>query len=132
MKEKIMELLDSLSRKEGLKIIAEILDEEYDMRTASKMVAADCDSYLNKMILEDNFYSEGNEEAGFIELKTILKEVEKIINCDDYLSGDIEFECFVRPETPEETEENGHNSGVEWWAKDESLEINKLYLQFQV
>jgi len=43
----------------------------------------------------------------------------------------INFTYFVRPETEEESEENGHSSGVEWWTKDDRVSINELYVGFE-
>jgi len=130
IKEQINSVLDTLNRKTALKIIGEIL-EEYDLKTASNIVKADCDVMLHKQMFEENFYSEGNEEAGFIRLKEILDAVEEIINLDDYISDNIHFEYFVKPMTDEEAEDEGHSDGVEWWTKDESIDIDKVYIQFE-
>jgi len=131
LKEQISDMLVSLNRKEALKLLGEILDEDYDLPTASNIVKADCDSPLNKMMFEECHYSEGNEEAGFIKLKDILDAVEEIVNLDDYVNEDIVFEYFVRPETEEESEiEERHDSGVEWWVADEKIDIDKAYIQF--
>ena len=127
----IVEILEKLDRKQALQILGDILDKEYDLRTASNIVKENCESSLNKMMFEDMFYEEGNEECGFIKLKDILEAVEEIVNCDDYLSGSINFTYFVRPETEEESEENGHSSGVEWWTKDDRVSIDKLYVGFE-
>jgi len=129
---KIVEILDTLDRKESLQILGKVLDKEYDLRTASNIVKEDCEPYLNKIMFEDHFYDEGSEDKGFIELKTILKVIEEIVNCDDYLSKSINFTEFVRPETEEESEENGHSSGVDWWCKDDILDVNKLYIGFEI
>jgi len=77
------------------------------------------------------FFYEGNEESGFIKLKDILEAVEEIVNCDDYLSRNINFTSFVRPETENESEENGHSSGVKWWCKDDKVSIDELYVGFE-
>ena len=130
LKEQINSALDLLNRKTALKLLGEIL-REYDLITASNLVKADCEPYLHKQMLEDCFYSEGREEAGFIKLTSILNMVEEVVNCDDYMSEKIEFEYFVRPETDEESEYKGHSDGVEWWTKDESVNLNDLYIQFQ-
>lgn len=130
LKEQINSGLDTLNRKTALKMLGEIL-EDYDLKTVSNMVKADCDTPLNKHMFEDNFYSEGNEDAGFIRLKEILDAVEEIVNLDDYISDDIHFEYFVRPETEEESEKEGHNNGVEWWTGDERVDIDKVYIQFE-
>jgi len=127
----ITNILSNLDRKKALQILGEILHREYDLITASKMVKEDCDSTLNKLMFEDMFFSEGNEESGFIELKTILNAVEEIVNCDDYLSGEIKFTNFVRPETEEEMKDNCRDSGIDWWIKDDSIDIKKLYLGFE-
>lgn len=130
-KDDITDALDALNRKTALKILGEILDEEYDLQTASRIVLSDCDVSLNKSMFEECFYSEENEQAGYIRLKEILDAVEEIVNLDDYISGDINFEYFIRPETEEESEVEGHTDEIEWWTKDESIDINKLYIQFQ-
>jgi len=130
VKEQIYSALDSLNRKTALKILGEILSE-YDLTTASNLVIKDCEPCLNKLMFEDCHYDEGNEETGFIKLTNILNIVEEVVNCDDYTSEKIDFEYFVRPETDEEVEENGHPTGIEWWTKDESVNMNDLYIQFQ-
>jgi len=126
----IVGILEKLNRKQALQILGELLDKEYDLCTVSNMVKEDCESVLNKMMFEDMTYDEGNETSGFVKLKDILEAVEEIINCDDYLSRSINFTYFVRPET-EESEENGHSSGVEWWTKDDRVSINELYVGFE-
>lgn len=130
IKERICSALDLLNRETALQIISEILDD-YSLYTASKIVKSDKDVDLNKLLFEESFYSEGNEEAGFIKLTTLLNAVEEVVNCDDYIDGDITFEYFVRPETDEENEENGHPTGVEWWTQNENVNINDLYIQFK-
>ena len=130
LKEQICSGLDTLNRKTALKLIGEIL-EDYDLAVASNIVKADCESSLHKQMFEECFYSEGNEDAGFIRLKDILDAVEEIVNLDDYISDDIHFEYFIRPETDEETEENGHTDDIEWFTKDESIDIDKVYIQFE-
>ena len=131
LKEQISDMLVPLNRKEALKLLGELLDEDYDLSVASNIVKADCEPDLNKRMFEECFYSEGNEGAGFIRLKEILDAVEEIVNLDDYISEDIVFEYFVRPETEEESEiEERHDSGVEWWVVDEKIDIDKVYIQF--
>jgi len=129
--DQIVEILEKLGRKQALQILGEILDKEYDLRTASNIVKEDCESTLNKITFEDLFFDEGNEESGFVKLKDILEAVEKIVNCDDYLSRNINFTYFVRPETEEESEENGYSSSVEWWIKDDRVSIDELYIGFE-
>jgi len=127
----IVEILEKLNRKQALQILGEILDKEYDLRTASNIVKEDCDSSLNKITFEDMFFDEGNEESGFIKLRDILEAVEEIVKCDDYLNSSINFTYFVRPETKEESEDNGHSSGIEWWTKDDRVSIDELYVGFE-
>jgi len=127
----IVEILEKLDRKEALQILGNILDKEYDLRTASNIVKEDCESSLNKITFEDMFFDEGDEDKGFIKLKDILKAAEEIVNCDDYLRRSINFTYFVRPETEEESEENGHSSSVEWWCKDDRVNIDELYVGFE-
>lgn len=127
----IVEMLSTVNRQDGLNILGKILDREYDLRMAGCIVKEDCEIDLSKSMLEDCFYSEGNDEAGFISLKRVLKAAEQVINCDDYSSANISFEHFVRPETPEESEDAEHSDSVEWWTKDENIDIDKLYIQFQ-
>jgi len=131
IKDNISMLLEETNRKQALRILGEILDEDYDLSVASNIVKADCEPDLNKRMFEECFYSEGNEGAGHIKLKDILNAVEEIVNLDDYISEDICFEYFVRPETEEESEDEGRNDGIEWWTRDKSIDINKLYVQFE-
>jgi len=130
-KEQISDILITLNRKTALKLLGEILDEDYDLSVAGNIVKADCEPDLNKRMFEECFYSEGNEGAGHIRLKEILDVVEEIVNLDDYVSDDIHFEYFIRPETDEEAEENGHTDDIEWFTKDESIDIDKVHIQFE-
>ena len=129
--DQIVEILEKLDRKQALQILGEILDKEYDLRTASNIVKEDCDSALNKLTFEDMTYDEGNDTSGFIKLRDILEAVEEIVKCDDYLNSSINFTYFVRPETKEESEDNGHSSGIEWWTKDDRVSIDELYVGFE-
>lgn len=133
IKEQVSILLDLTDRKQALKILGEILDEDYDLMVASNIVKADCETSLNKRMFEEHFYSEGNEQAGYIKLKEILDAVEEVINLDDDcdICGDISFEYFVRPETLEESEDEGHTDDIEWMSADGSVDINKLLIQFE-
>jgi len=129
----ITNILSNLDRKEALNILGEILHKEYDLPTASNMVKQDCDSTLNKLMFEDLFYDEGNENEGFIGLRDILDAVEEIVNCDDSISADINFTCFVRPEDEDEKIENGHDDddSIEYWTVDDSVSIDNLYVHFK-
>ena len=129
----ITNILSNLDRKEALNIIGEILDKEYDLSTVSNMVKQDCDSSLNKLMFEDLFFEEGNDDEGFIGLRTILNAVEEIVNCDDSISADINFNCFVRPETEDEKIENSDDSddSIEWWTVDDRVSIDNLYVHFK-
>jgi len=129
----ITKILAKLDRKDALQLIGEILHKEYDLCTVSNMVKEDCDSTLNKLMFEDLFFEEGNEDEGFIELRNILDAVEEIVNCDDSISADINFNCFVRPENEDEKIENGHDGddSIECWVKDESVDIDNLYVHFK-
>jgi len=129
----ITNILSSLDRKEALQLIGEILDKEYNLATASNMVKQDCDSNLNKLMFDNMFYEEGNENEGYVGLRTILNAVEEIINCDDSISANIKFTCFVRPEDEDEKIENSHDGddSVEWWTIDESVDIDNLYVHFE-
>ena len=129
----ITKILAKLDRKDALQLIGEILDKEYDLSTASNMVKQDCDSNLNKLMFDDMFYEEGNEDEGFIGLRIILNAVEEIVNCDDSISADINFNCFVRPEDEDEKIENGHDNddSVEYWTVDDRVSIDNLYVHFK-
>jgi len=129
----ITKILSKLNRKQALQLLGEILHKEYDLPTASNMVKQDCDSTLNKLMFEDLFYEEGNEDEGFIGLRDILDAVEEIVNCDDSISTDINFNCFVRPEDEDEKIENGHDDddSVEWWTVDDRVSIDNLYVHFK-
>ena len=129
--DQIVEILEKLNRKQALQILGDILYKEYDLNTVSNIVKEDCDSALNKLTFEDLFFDEGSEECGFIKLRDILEAVEEIVNCDDYLSRNIDFTHFVRPETEDENEENGHSNNVEWWTKDDRVSIDELYVGFE-
>ena len=132
MIEKIRKILDTVPREEALKILAEIITDDYELSVAGHMIKKDCEPYLSKEDFLEHQYSEGNEEAGFIDLVDILGFVEEIVNCQDENYGDIEFQYFVREETEEELEEEGHDKNVTWFTEDESIDMKKLQIQFEM
>lgn len=133
---KIQELLletdSKLGNMESLQILSSIV-RDYDLQTASNLIKMDCEPDLTKSLLEDYMYSEGNEEAGFISLSYLLDSIAEVINCDDsnYYNDEIKFQYFVRPETEDEMEENGHGDSIEWYTADENIDIEKLNIQFE-
>lgn len=133
---KIQELLletdSKLGYMESLAILSSIV-RDYDLETASNLIKMDCEPCLTKSILDNYMYSEGNEEAGFMPLSDLLSSVEEIINCDEnnYYHDEVKFQYFVREETPEEMEENGHSGYVDWYTVDENVDIEKLNIQFE-
>jgi hypothetical protein len=130
IRDTITELLESVNKKQALSILAEILDEEYDLTVASNLVKNDCEPDLCKILFEEKYFGEGNEEAGFIGLRRILDAAEEIINCDNSCS-DIEFTYFVRPETDAEKEVSGNSKNMDWYVEDKTININELEIQFQ-
>lgn len=129
MIDKIRTILEAVDRKEALEILSKLISD-YDLPTASNLIKKDCEPWIDKECLSEHRYSEGNEDAGYIDLSLVLEFAEEILNCDDREYGDIKFEYFVRPETQEEAKENEHNDSVTWFVKDEKVEINKLQIQF--
>lgn len=131
--DKIQDLLqrvdDELGDKESRLILSNIL-QDYDLETAANLVKAGCDPCIVKRCYEDKHFDEGNEEAGFVSLSEILSDMEEILNCDDSLS-DIHFTKFLRLETDEEKEEEGHSPDVEWFTEDESRSIKDTYIGFE-
>lgn len=127
----LIETDSKLGNMQSLEILSSIV-RDYDLITASNLIKMNCDPYLTKSILEDRMYGEGNEEAGFISLTSLLESVEEIINCDDSDIGEVKFQYFVRPETSEEAEENEHDeSDATWYIKDDNIDIEKLNIQFE-
>lgn len=133
---KIQELLLETDSKLGdiksLQILSSIV-RDYDLQTASNLIKMDCEPDLTKSLLEDNMYCEGNEEAGFIPLSHLLDSIAEVINCDNsnYYNDDIKFQYFVRRETEEEMEEEGHGDSIDWYTVDENIDIEKLNIQFE-
>lgn len=113
----------------GLQVLSEII-KCYDLDTAANLVKANCEPFLTKDCYEDRYFDEGNEEAGFVSLKELLKDVETVLNCDDY-SPDIHFTKFIRLETYEEKKEEGHSLDTVWFTVDDSLDINNAIIQFE-
>ena len=126
----LIEMDKQLGENQSLEILSSIV-RDYDLITASNLIKMNCDPYLAKSILEDRTYNEGNENAGFISLTSLLESIEEIINCDDDCIGEVKFQHFVRRETEEEMEENGHGSSVDWYTIDENIDIKKLNVQFE-
>lgn len=128
----LMEVDSKLGEKQSLQILSSIV-REYDLQTASNLIKMDCEPDLTKSMIENYMYCEGNEEAGFIPLLHLLGSVAEVINCDNsnYYNDDIKFQYFVRRETEEEMEENGHSNYVEWYTADETIDVDKLNIQFE-
>lgn len=129
----IWHLIDEYESEHGrgsaLIVLSGIL-KDYDLDTAANLVKAKCEPDVCKWAFEDRHFDEGNDEAGYIDLKSILNDYEKILNCDDSMS-DIHFTQFIRLETDEEKEEEGHSLDVEWFTVDDRLDINKAVVQFE-
>lgn len=128
MEDMLEKVEENLSLEDCLKILSTLI-KNYDLDTAANLVENNYEPYLTKSLLEDRFFDEGNEEAGYIGLSEILDTVEKIINCDDY-SNDIKFKSFIRLETDEEKEENDHSLSVEWFTTENVPDLNQ-YIQFE-
>jgi hypothetical protein len=130
---KIWDIIDDYEKvngqDSGLQLLSGIL-KDYDLDTAANLVKANCEPFLTKNCYEDRRFDEGNEDAGFISLRSLLNDIETILNCDDY-SSDIHFSNFIRLETDEEKEEEGHSLDVEWFTTDERLDIDKAIVQFE-
>ena len=131
MIDKIRKILNEADRETVLAILSELTDD-YDLPTASSLIKKDCEPHLNKALLTEHQYSEGNEEAGYLDLSVVLGFVEEILNCDEREYGDVEFQYFVRPETEEEIKEQGHDDGVIWFTEDEGVAIKDLLIQFEM
>ena len=131
MRDKIMEMLNTLSNEDALKVMSEILDKEFDLEFASKIVLNGYEPCITQDSLLEYLYSEGNEEKGCIELNPILKLAEEILDLDDEY-GDVEFEHFVRFETEEEAKEAEHDNDCMWLTKNNDVEIKDLKLQFNM
>ena len=123
---------NKLGRMQSLEMLSSIV-RDYDLSVASNLIKMDCESDLTKSLLEGYMYSEGNKEAGFIPLLHLLASIAEIINCDNnnYYNDNIKFQYFVRPETEDEMEEEGHSDFVEWYTADENIDIEKLNIQFE-
>ncbi len=130
MEEVLEEIEDKLGKKYCLQLLASLVGN-YDLDTASNLVKNDCEPSINKATLADNRYSEGNEEAGYIDLSSVLGFVEEILNCDDS-ERDVEFQYFVRPETEEESKEEGHSRDILWFKEDDVAKIEDLQIQYEM
>lgn len=130
---KIWNILDEYEKENGqdsgLQLLSDIL-RDYDLDTAANLVKANCEPFLTKNCYEDKHFNEGNEEAGFVSLRELLTDIETILNCDDY-SSDIHFSNFIRLETDEEKEEEGHDLDIEWFTTDERLDVKEAIIQFE-
>lgn len=129
----LIEIDEKLGQSQSLEILSSIVND-YGLNTASNLIKADCEPHLMKSTFEDNIYSEGNDQAGFVSLKSILNAVEKVVNCDVncYNDYDFKFQYFVRPETEAEMKEENHDDSVDWYAIDENADVNKLNIQFEM
>lgn len=131
MIDKIRKILEGVDRKAALNILSELVGEDYELPTAGSMIKKDCEPWLTKEELVQNSYSEGNTDAGLIDLSLALGLAEEILNCyNEY--GDIEFKYFVRRETEEEMEEEGHDENIEWYTEDERIAMEDLQIEFEI
>ncbi len=130
MEEVLEEIEDKLGKKDCLQLLASLVGN-YDLDTASNLIKNDCEPSINKATLADNRYSEGNEDARYIDLSSVLGFVEEILNCDDR-ERDIEFQYFVRPETEEESKEEGHSTDIMWFKKNDVAQIEDLQIQYEM
>ncbi|GBF35426.1 hypothetical protein DCCM_4553 [Desulfocucumis palustris] len=78
---------------------------------------------------ESNAYDEGDESSGHVSLGDVLEFAEDILTKSS--NYNISFSHFVRPETDEEREENGHTAVDTWYTEDERTKIGDLELQFE-
>jgi hypothetical protein len=128
----IWHIIDEYDAEHGknssLEVLSSILSN-FDLDTAANLVKANCEPFITKNYFEDIHFDKGNEEAGFVSLISLLNDIETVLNCDDS-SSDIHFTNFIRLETDEEKEEEGHSLDVEWLTMDERLDINEAIIQF--
>ena len=129
----IEDILSNVNKKLGesepLLILSSIL-KDYDLDTASNLVKANCEPFMTKGYYEDKHFDEGDETTGYVSLKSLLTDIETILNCDTSTSN-IHFTDLLRIETDEEKKENGHSLGVEWFATDEDRLIEDTYVGFE-
>jgi hypothetical protein len=126
LEELLSEIDDKLGRKSSLDILASILND-YGLDFLSSLVKADYEpSITNRWLQEDCSYDEGNDEAGHIGLSNIFEFVEEILNKADEERLLKLGNRFVRLETPEEMEEEGHSNSVIWYKEDEEIDLKKL------
>jgi len=131
MKAVIGSALDKIDRASALEVLSGIA-YDYGLPTAANLLRKNCEPFLDKQLLEEGYYTEGDEDAGFVALSMLLQAVEKIINCDSYSRAKIQFQYFVRPESPEEAEEAGRLGKIDWWVKDETHDVRETFIQFRL
>ena len=122
-----------LGEKEAFRALGDMV-ELLDLLTVADMIRNDYDPCLNKESFVNNQYAEGNENAGFVSLTSILKTVEEIINCDESY-GDFKFQQFVREETKEEKKirvEEGGSYYVDYYVDNDIVAKEELNIQFEL
>jgi hypothetical protein len=128
--EKIWNILEGLNRKDTLTVLADVIGYLGDLDFVAKFVIEDFEPDLTTEMMYKNYgYAEGNDTARHIPLSDILAFVENIFTKSS--NYNISFNGFVRPETDEEREENGHRNVDAWYTFDESIKVNDLELQFE-
>lgn len=129
---KLYDLLDTVPQQEALNALAEVLSE-YGLEVAANLTREFHNpSYMTKQGYEEHHFGEGNEEAGYISLDTVLSEVEQVINCDKGEKEEFSYDkTFVRLQTPEELVESGNDkSDIIWYTNDEKDKVSDKLIGF--
>jgi hypothetical protein len=122
----VEEVLENLERKETVEVLASIL-ENWDLNFLANLVKAEYEPKINSQWLQEECtYDEGNEEAGHMTLRSIFEFVEDILNKADEERFFKLGKHYVRLETEEEMQEEGHSENVEWYTVDEEINLKNL------
>lgn len=129
---KIFELLETHSDEEARAALSEVV-REFDLDVAANLIAQNVEPHgLKKWSLEDDFYSEGNEQAGHFPLQRILEVFQEVINSDTSETKKIVLEKHpVRRYTEDELTEEGKDADIVWHKLDQSIDLEKLNIGFE-
>lgn len=130
--EQIFTLLENTSDEQARSALSEVV-REFDLHVAANLIAQNVNPIaLTKSSLEEDFYSEGNDQAGHLPLKRILDVFQEVINTDKSEKGTVQLEEHpVRRYTEAEMKEEELDEDIVWHKLDKTVDLNQLNIGFE-
>lgn len=123
---KINDIIMDFDWNEAVDILASVVGEVGDLDFIQGLLKSKYEPTISSQwLIEECCYEEGNEEAGHIDLSSILTFVEEILEASDEEHG-IKFNDNFTIKTPVEELEEWQSESVEWYSSDGEEIKNKL------